>query len=60
MVFLIQKIQKGYKINYGLKLCCSSVDEGEKTYGNYRKIVYLLGKILLEEDTYAIKRWLDV
>ena len=34
----------------------SSVDEGEKTYGNYRKIVFLLGKILLEEDTYSRKR----
>ena len=49
-VFMIQKIQKGYKIKYGLKLCFSSVDEGEKTYGNYRKNVFLLGKILLEEE----------
>ena len=42
---------KGYKTKYGLKLCCFSVDEGEKTYGNYRKIALLLGKILLAEDT---------
>ena len=25
---------KGYKTKYGLKLCCFSVDEGEKTYRN--------------------------
>ena len=29
------------------------VDDGEKTYKNYRKIVFLLGKIVLEEYMYA-------
>ena len=47
---------KGLQSKVWFEIMLLSVDEGEKTYGNYRKIVFLLGKILLEEDTYSRKR----